>query len=146
MGRLVTLLLAALAAVSVAGCGGGDGADVVGPPSDPVGIALWVSEWSVVCDLEHAKRAEDYTSGWTAYAPGTYDPGPDRRARARVAACRKRKAPPGTTVTARLESQTGDRAVVLVWIGPEAGEGTAKRMRFRRFTLPGREARWTRAA
>jgi hypothetical protein len=144
MGRLVTILLAALAAVTVAGCGGGDDADTVRPPNDPVGIAVWVSEWRVQCDLGHAKRADDYTSGWTAYAPGTYDPGPDRRARARLARCRELNAPPGTTVTARLESQTGDRAVVLVWTGPESGEGTARRLRFHRVTRPGGVTRWSR--
>jgi hypothetical protein len=142
MGRLVGLLVVALAAMAVAGCGGAGRADADRPPTDPVGIAVWVSEWRVICDPVHARRAEDYSAGWTAYAPGTHDPGPDRRARARVAKCREMNAPPGTTVTARLESQTGDRAAVLVWTGTESGGGTARRIHLFRSRFPGHEPLW----
>jgi hypothetical protein len=132
MGRLVALPLVALAAAVVAGCGGEDRAEHPLPPNDPVAIAIWIREGSVICDIEHARRADDFSAGWTAYAPGTYDPGPERRARARVEYCRE-NVPPGTTVTARLESRTRDRAVVLVRTISPSGGGRAERMRFVRF-------------
>lgn len=132
--RLVQAALCALVSgvsiLSVA-CGG-DG-EVPSRPDDPVGIALWIGEGRVICDLEHARRGEGLDAGWTAYAPGAPGAGLQaaQEARSRLQNCRE-NVEPGTRVTATLESADRERAVVVLRTIAPSGGGTTERMRFGR--------------
>lgn len=131
---LAPLVLAACGSALVAGgCGGGGDLRDAVPPDDPVGMALWIGEGRVVCDLAHALRADDFLHGWTSYDPGRPEAGPAAvtAARARVAACRE-DVEPGTRVTARLASRGPRGAVVVLRTIAPSGGGATERMRFRR--------------
>jgi hypothetical protein len=126
---LRALLICAVAILPIA-CGGAERVET--PPGDPVGLALWIGEGRVVCDLEHARRGEGLDHGWTAYTPA---PAPAvaaaRAARARLEQCRE-TVEPGTRVVAALESSDAGRAVVVLRTIAPSGAGTTERMRFRR--------------
>ena len=125
---LRALLVCGVAILPVA-CG--DAEDVEAPPDDPVGLALWIGEGRVVCDIEHARRGEGLDDGWTAYAPAPAV-ARARAARSRLEHCRE-TVEPGTRVTATLESSDADRAVVVLRTIAPSGGGTTERMRFRRW-------------
>lgn len=127
--RRLGAVLLCLGVLTLPACGGGGDSDAPAPPDDPVGMAVWIGEGRVVCDIAHARRD---LGGFTAYGVEDREAQQEQAAQARLRNCRD-NVEPGTRVSATLESSSADRAVVLLTLTAPSGGVTTDRMRFARF-------------